>query len=111
MVNNTQTLTLALAPNQCFCHRASCTLYRRAKSVTFRYCRLGNTLSKNTSLLAGNQWLHRITGQASYELRVELLDWEENTSHALYEVFRVENLKKKYSLVVDIYSGDAGKCY
>ena len=35
-------------------------------------------------------------------------DWEGNTSHALYEVFRIEDHKNSYSLVVGGYSGDAG---
>ena len=58
-------------------------------------------------IYTGNQRLHLITGQASYELRVELSDWEGNTAYAKYEVFRIEDLMANYTLVVSGFSGDA----
>ena len=56
----------------------------------------------------GNTALHAITSQGSYELRVELGDFNGNTSYAKYRHFEITDFKDSYRLWVSGYSGDAG---
>ncbi|XP_066281160.1 ficolin-2-like isoform X2 [Branchiostoma lanceolatum] len=56
----------------------------------------------------GNDNLHRLTSQGMYELRVELEDFDNNTTFAEYSMFRVEEEMHKYKLTVQGYSGTAG---
>ena len=66
----------------------------------------GNT---NSEHWLGNQKIHRITAQATYELRIDLADFEGNTSFARYEKFRIGDSTTDYMLLLGGYSGDAGK--
>ena len=65
----------------------------------------GNT---NSEHWLGNQKIHRITAQAAYELRVDMADFQGNTSYANYGKFRVGDSATKYKLLVGAYSGNAG---
>ncbi|KAK2151393.1 hypothetical protein NP493_2630g00001 [Ridgeia piscesae] len=56
----------------------------------------------------GNDNLHAITSQKKYTLRVDLADFENQTSYAEYADFAVANEDNKYRLTVGSYSGTAG---
>ncbi|KAL5012187.1 hypothetical protein ScPMuIL_010738 [Solemya velum] len=56
----------------------------------------------------GNHFIHSITNQGSYELRVNLSDFEGNSAYAHYNVFSVGDASSKYLLAVSGYSGNAG---
>ncbi|KAM7087925.1 tenascin isoform 4-T6 [Ciconia maguari] len=55
----------------------------------------------------GLENLHKITSQGQYELRVDLQDKGE-TAYAVYDRFSVGDMKSRYRLRVDGYSGTAG---
>ncbi|XP_078616743.1 fibrinogen-like protein 1 [Branchiostoma floridae x Branchiostoma japonicum] len=61
----------------------------------------------------GEHWLgldkiHNLTSQNSYELYVELGDWESNVTHAKYSTFSIGDESTDYTLHIGGYSGDAG---
>ncbi|XP_019624213.1 PREDICTED: angiopoietin-related protein 7-like [Branchiostoma belcheri] len=56
----------------------------------------------------GNDNLHRLTAQGGHELRVDLEDFEGNSTFAKYSNFGVEDEGHKYKLTVGGYSGTAG---
>ena len=58
--------------------------------------------------VSGNYQLNIITTNGNYELRVDLEDWEGNTSFAEYKIFRISDNLQKYTLNVDGYFGTAG---
>uniref|UniRef100_A0A1X7T529 Fibrinogen C-terminal domain-containing protein n=1 Tax=Amphimedon queenslandica TaxID=400682 RepID=A0A1X7T529_AMPQE len=63
----------------------------------------------------GEFWLglskiHRLTKEGSNTLRVDLGDFEGNTSYANYSTFSVGNSSTEYILTVEGYSGTAGDC-
>lgn len=63
---------------------------------------------KDGEFWLGNEALHLITSQASYELRVELEDYEDERRHAVYRLFHVGSRDTAFRLSVGGYSGDAG---
>ena len=60
-------------------------------------------------LYTGNDNLHELTRQGGYQLRVELADWEGNTTFVIYDTFEVGNEASNYKLTVRDYSGNGGK--
>ncbi|KAL5006312.1 hypothetical protein ScPMuIL_015118 [Solemya velum] len=56
----------------------------------------------------GNRFLHSITNQGSYELMVNLTDFDGLSAYAHYNVFGVGDADSKYLLTVSGFSGDAG---
>ncbi|XP_035696534.1 fibrinogen C domain-containing protein 1-A-like [Branchiostoma floridae] len=61
----------------------------------------------------GEHWLgldkiYNLTSQNSYELYVELGDWEGNFAHAKYATFSIGDESTDYTLHIGGYSGDAG---
>ncbi|XP_066272999.1 microfibril-associated glycoprotein 4-like [Branchiostoma lanceolatum] len=56
----------------------------------------------------GNENIHNMTSQRNYMLRVDLVDWENQTAFAEYSTFRVSNESDGYRLHISGYSGDAG---
>ncbi|XP_072026557.1 fibrinogen C domain-containing protein 1-like [Amphiura filiformis] len=65
----------------------------------------GNT---NSEHWLGNRKIHRITSQAIYELRIDMADFDGNTSHAEYAKFRIGDFSTDYKLILGSYSGNAG---
>ncbi|KAK3699450.1 hypothetical protein QZH41_018594 [Actinostola sp. cb2023] len=60
----------------------------------------------------GEYWLgldaiHALTSQGSYQLRVDLEDFEGNTRYAEYDSFNVADEADKYRLTIGNYSGNA----
>ena len=60
---------------------------------------------------AGNSYLHNLTSTTSYQLRVDMGDFDGETRYAEYGSFSVGSAADKYELHVSNYSGDAGKSY
>ena len=61
-------------------------------------------------LSAGNDNLHLLTFDKRQRLRVDLADFEGNTSYAEYDNFTVGSAREKYRLVsLGTYNGTAGK--
>ncbi|XP_069611633.1 ficolin-1-like isoform X1 [Ranitomeya imitator] len=57
----------------------------------------------------GNENIHKITSSGTWELRVDLQDFDSSNSFAKYESFKVMGESEKYKLVVEGFvSGDAG---
>ncbi|XP_066296432.1 fibrinogen C domain-containing protein 1-A-like [Branchiostoma lanceolatum] len=61
----------------------------------------------------GEHWLglakiHNLTSQNSYELYVELEDWEGNLAYAKYDTFSIGDESTDYTLNIGGYSGNAG---
>ena len=59
-------------------------------------------------MTSGNQYLSRVVAQGTYELKVELEDWDGNTRYALYSTFEIGDRTENYKLTIAGYSGDAG---
>ena len=55
----------------------------------------------------GNDKIASITEQKSYELRVDLSDFDSGHKYASYKAFALDR-NSNYRLRVDYYSGDAG---
>ena len=61
-------------------------------------------------LCAGNDNLHLMTSDKRQRLRVDLADFEGNTSYAEYDNFTVDSAQAKYALVsLGTYNGNAGQ--
>ncbi|XP_076096941.1 uncharacterized protein LOC143067507 [Mytilus galloprovincialis] len=56
----------------------------------------------------GNDYIHYLTNQDNYKLRIELTNWEKTKKFAEYDVFRVDDEKEGYKLTISGYTGDAG---
>ena len=66
--------------------------------------------SRNGHLFfSGNKYLHLLTDQRNYTLRIDLESFENERRYAEYSSFHVEGRVNKYRLTVDGYSGNAGK--
>ena len=53
----------------------------------------------------GNDKIHRLTSDDNNMLRVDLGDFERNTSYAEYDIFGVMSESDKYKLILGSYSG------
>jgi len=59
---------------------------------------------------AGNDNLHLMTSVSRQRLRVDLADWEGNTTYAEFDNFTVESEQEKYRLAsLGTYEGTAGQ--
>ena len=52
--------------------------------------------------------LKAILSQGYYELRIDLTDFEGNSTYANYDHFEIEDFKENYKLTVADYTGTAG---
>ncbi|XP_075706653.1 angiopoietin-2-like [Rhinoderma darwinii] len=57
----------------------------------------------------GNEFVHQLTTQNSYTLRIQLQDWDGNEAYSLYDVFSLGSEEDNYRLHVRGYSGTAGR--
>ncbi|PIK37773.1 putative ryncolin-1-like [Apostichopus japonicus] len=57
----------------------------------------------------GNKYIHDITNQKTYELRIDLRNSGSTPYYALYSSFSISDNSDKYRLSIGSYSGDAGK--
>jgi len=61
-------------------------------------------------MCVGNDNLHLITSDRRQRLRVDLADWEGNTTYAEYDNFTVGSAQEKYILSsLGTYNGTAGQ--
>ncbi|XP_019623488.1 PREDICTED: ficolin-2-like [Branchiostoma belcheri] len=65
--------------------------------------------NKNGEYWLGNDNIHLLTTQKDYRLRVELMDWENQTRYAEYDTFRVAGESDQYRLTVSGYSGPVAR--
>ncbi|XP_074662974.1 uncharacterized protein LOC141915376 [Tubulanus polymorphus] len=56
----------------------------------------------------GNDYIHQITNQGEYVLKIEMTDWERNKVSATYEDFWIDDGDNGYRLHVSGYEGNAG---
>lgn len=56
----------------------------------------------------GNDYIHAVTSQGRYELRIDLRDFDNNHVFAKYQHFYVGDESSNYKLNVYGYSGAAG---
>ena len=65
--------------------------------------------SMQPHVLTGNILLHILTSRSDYQLRIDLQDWNGNTTHANYKTFKIGSAYERYRLDIGGYTGDAGK--
>ncbi|VDI47534.1 Hypothetical predicted protein [Mytilus galloprovincialis] len=56
----------------------------------------------------GNKYTHMLTSTGKYELRVDMVDTNNNETYAVYKTFIIGDAASKYKLTVGDYSGNAG---
>ena len=61
------------------------------------------------NLIAGNEKIRNIVKQSSYELRIDLEDFDGNTRYARYKYFEIGTAAEKFKLRAEDYTGDAGR--
>ena len=61
------------------------------------------------SFFPGNDYLHEISSQAKYTLRVDLTSFNDSTAYAEYSTFVVGPESNNYTVTVGGYQGTAGK--
>ncbi|CAG2233987.1 Angiopoietin-related protein 1,Ficolin-1-A,Ryncolin-1,Fibrinogen C domain-containing protein 1,Tenascin-N,Ficolin-3,Fibrinogen C domain-containing protein 1-B,Fibroleukin,Fibrinogen-like protein 1,Ficolin-1,Ficolin-1-B,Fibrinogen beta chain,Angiopoietin-4,Tenascin-R,Ryncolin-2,Techylectin-5B,Microfibril-associated glycoprotein 4,Fibrinogen-like protein A,Ryncolin-3,Angiopoietin-2,Ficolin-2,Fibrinogen alpha chain,Tenascin,Angiopoietin-related protein 2,Techylectin-5A,Ryncolin-4 [Mytilus edulis] len=55
----------------------------------------------------GNHYVHTLTASGKYELRINMVDKNNNKKYAVYQNFSIGNAASKYKLSVGNYSGNA----
>ncbi|XP_071141723.1 fibrinogen-like protein A [Mytilus edulis] len=55
----------------------------------------------------GNHYVHTLTASGKYELRINMVDKNNNKKYAVYQSFSIGNAASKYKLSVGDYSGNA----
>ncbi|KAM3622905.1 uncharacterized protein V6R79_004584 [Siganus canaliculatus] len=68
----------------------------------------GDLHSPDGEFWLGNDPLHFLTSQGTYDLRVDMEDFEGNQRYAEYNNFKVDDEKDQYQLHFGAYTGDAG---
>ena len=56
----------------------------------------------------GNERLHQLTKRGNYELRIDLKDFEYNSSYAAYDFIKVGDSASNFTLTIGAYHGSAG---
>ncbi|XP_078583781.1 uncharacterized protein LOC144866295 [Branchiostoma floridae x Branchiostoma japonicum] len=64
--------------------------------------------TKSGEYWLGNENIHLLTNQKNYCLRIDLLDWNNESRYAEYSTFRVSGESDGYRLHISGYSGTAG---
>ncbi|XP_041372876.1 ryncolin-1-like [Gigantopelta aegis] len=65
----------------------------------------------NNEFWLGNTNIHRITSQGYYDLRIDLEDFEGNTTYAVYKNFSLASQQDYFRLSLGEYSGNAGDSF
>ncbi|XP_053562986.1 angiopoietin-2 [Bombina bombina] len=65
--------------------------------------------STTTEYWLGNEFVHQLTSQGSYNLRIQLRDWDGNEAYSLYDYFSLGSEELNYRLQLKGYSGTAGR--
>ncbi|XP_078073378.1 tenascin-like [Mustelus asterias] len=87
-------------------------VFQRRMNGKINFMRNWKDYSTGFGALTGEHWLglqylHQLTSQQRYELRVDLRDGNKS-AYAIYDNFAVESLDQRYRLTVGKYSGNAG---
>ena len=90
------------------------TVFQRRQDGSVDFYRYWTDYENGFGNLTGEFWLglskiHRLTKEGSNTLRVDLGDFEGNTSYANYSTFNVSDGSTEYILTVGGYSGTAGE--
>ncbi|XP_071836810.1 techylectin-5A-like [Apostichopus japonicus] len=64
--------------------------------------------NKNQDHWLGNKYIHSMTNQKTYQLRIDLRDSGSSSKYAVYSTFRINNEADKYRLSVRSHSGNTG---
>ncbi|XP_071835743.1 zonadhesin-like isoform X2 [Apostichopus japonicus] len=64
--------------------------------------------TKNHDHWLGNKYIHSLTNQKTYQLRIDLRDSGSSSKYAVYSTFRINNEADKYRLSVGSHSGNTG---
>ncbi|CAC5416570.1 Ficolin-1,Ficolin-2 [Mytilus coruscus] len=67
-----------------------------------------SSLVGETTQEPGNEYLHSLTSQENYEMRIDLIDFDGNTAFAEYKEFAIGDESSKFKLIVNEYHGTAG---
>nr|XP_039260831.1 ficolin-2-like [Styela clava] len=66
---------------------------------------------KDKEMWLGLETIHQLTKNRSYELRVDLGDFNGNTAYAKYGTFSIASASENYRLLVGEYNGTAGDSF
>ena len=91
------------------------TVFQRRQDGSVDFYRNWVDYENGFGTLTGEHWLglskiYRITQKRSNTLRVDLEDFDRNTSYAKYSTFNIGNSSTHYTLTASGYSGTAGDC-
>ncbi|XP_071836621.1 uncharacterized protein [Apostichopus japonicus] len=64
--------------------------------------------NKNQDHWLGNKYIHSMTNQKTYQLRIDLRDSGLSSKYALYSTFSINNETDKYRLSIGSHSGNTG---
>ncbi|XP_077972597.1 microfibril-associated glycoprotein 4-like [Styela clava] len=64
--------------------------------------------SKTGEFWLGLETIQQLTKDGSYELRIDLSDWDNIVAHAKYSTFKISGREDNYRLTISGYSGTAG---
>ncbi|XP_065943032.1 ficolin-2 [Magallana gigas] len=59
----------------------------------------------------GNEKLHNLLSQGTYEMRMDMEDFDNQTRYVKYSSFNVGNESSKYTVTLSGFSGDVGDCF
>ncbi|XP_056141132.1 fibrinogen like 1B isoform X2 [Lampris incognitus] len=62
----------------------------------------------NDEFWLGNEHIHTLLSEGKNLVKIELMDWKGERSHAFYENFRISDEEDGYRLQYELYSGRAG---
>ncbi|XP_071835376.1 uncharacterized protein [Apostichopus japonicus] len=65
--------------------------------------------NKNQDHWLGNKYIHSMTNQKTYQLRIDLRDSASSSYYAIYSTFSINNEADKFRLSVGSYSGNSGE--
>ncbi|PIK57549.1 putative ficolin-2-like, partial [Apostichopus japonicus] len=64
--------------------------------------------NKNQDHWLGNKYIHSLSNQKTYELRIDVRDSASSSYYAVYSTFSINNEADKYRLSVGSHSGNTG---
>ena len=67
-----------------------------------------HTYTHTYYVAAGNDYIHDLTSNRQYELRVDLDDFENESRYAVFSTFAVASEADKYAMTLGTYNGTAG---
>lgn len=66
-------------------------------------------MSVSLLLITGNDILHYLLSQVTYEMRLDIEDFDAQTRHVKYTSFNVGNGSSKYIVTLSGFSGNVGE--